>query len=433
MTLAREPGMSDPDRSVAVIGLGYVGLPLALSFAESGLSVAGVDVDPTRPSRIMSGSSYIDDVSDERLQKVIRSGSFTATIDPSALEEVGAIIICVPTPLTEHRVPDLRAIEGAAKTITSRLRKGHLVILESTTFPETTEGILQPILEESGLRAGVDFSLAFSPERIDPGATGSSGYTLRNTPKLVGGLTSACTERAARLYGNVVDHIVTVDSPRVAELAKLFENIFRNVNIALVNELMMLCNRMHLNVWDVLDAAGTKPFGFMRFNPGPGVGGHCIPVDPFYLTWKAREYGMHTRFIELAGEINEAMPRYIAGRVVEALNSRKKSLNGARVLALGVAYKANISDMRESPAIQVIAELIKGGADVIYHDPHVPRVNIAGKNLTSIDLDSDTVAAADCVVVLTDHAAVDYDVICEHATLIVDTRNRVPHTSATQR
>lgn len=425
--------MSDPDRSVAVIGLGYVGLPLALSFAESGLSVAGVDVDPTRPSRIMSGSSYIDDVSDERLQKVIRSGSFTATIDPSALEEVGAIIICVPTPLTEHRVPDLRAIEGAAKTITSRLRKGHLVILESTTFPETTEGILQPILEESGLRAGVDFSLAFSPERIDPGATGSSGYTLRNTPKLVGGLTSACTERAARLYGNVVDHIVTVDSPRVAELAKLFENIFRNVNIALVNELMMLCNRMDLNVWDVLDAAGTKPFGFMRFNPGPGVGGHCIPVDPFYLTWKAREYGMHTRFIELAGEINEAMPRYIAGRVVEALNSRKKSLNGARVLALGVAYKANISDMRESPAIQVIAELIKGGADVIYHDPHVPRVNIAGKNLTSIDLDSDTVAAADCVVVLTDHAAVDYDVICEHATLIVDTRNRVPHTSATQR
>lgn len=425
--------MSDPDRSVAVIGLGYVGLPLALSFAESGLSVVGVDVDPTRPSRIMSGSSYIDDVSDERLQKVIRSGSFTATIDPSALEEVGAIIICVPTPLTEHRVPDLRAIEGAAKTITSRLRKGHLVILESTTFPETTEGILQPILEESGLRAGVDFSLAFSPERIDPGATGSSGYTLRNTPKLVGGLTSACTERAARLYGNVVDHIVTVDSPRVAELAKLFENIFRNVNIALVNELMMLCNRMDLNVWDVLDAAGTKPFGFMRFNPGPGVGGHCIPVDPFYLTWKAREYGMHTRFIELAGEINEAMPRYIAGRVVEALNSRKKSLNGARVLALGVAYKANISDMRESPAIQVIAELIKGGADVIYHDPHVPRVNIAGKNLTSIDLDSDTVAAADCVVVLTDHAAVDYDVICEHATLIVDTRNRVPHTSATQR
>jgi UDP-N-acetyl-D-glucosamine dehydrogenase len=417
------------DQTVAIIGLGYVGLPLAVAFAEAGTSVVGVEIDPTRPSMIMSGRSYIGDIPDHRVKAVVDAGTLTATVNPEVLDRVNTVIICVPTPLTEHRVPDLRAVESASRVVAAHLQVGQLIVLESTTYPETTEGLLQPILEEGGLRAGVDFSLAFSPERIDPGATGSSGYTLRNTPKLVGGLTPECTERAANLYQAVVDRVVTVDSPRVAELAKLFENIFRNVNIALVNELMMLCDRMDLNVWDVLDAASTKPYGFMRFNPGPGVGGHCIPVDPFYLTWKAREYGMHTRFIELAGEINESMPRYIAGRVIEALNASEKSLKGSHILALGVAYKANISDLRESPATQVIEELIRGGAVVAYHDPHVPEVEIVGAFMTSEPLTIEKVAAADCVVVLTDHAAVDYDLIAEHARLVVDTRNRIPQKS----
>jgi UDP-N-acetyl-D-glucosamine dehydrogenase len=417
------------DQTVAIIGLGYVGLPLAVAFAEAGTSVVGVEIDPTRPSMIMSGRSYIGDIPDHRVKAVVDGGTLTATVNPEVLDRVNTVIICVPTPLTEHRVPDLRAVESASRVVAAHLQVGQLIVLESTTYPETTEGLLQPILEEGGLRAGVDFSLAFSPERIDPGATGSSGYTLRNTPKLVGGLTPECTERAANLYQAVVDRVVTVDSPRVAELAKLFENIFRNVNIALVNELMMLCDRMDLNVWDVLDAASTKPYGFMRFNPGPGVGGHCIPVDPFYLTWKAREYGMHTRFIELAGEINESMPRYIAGRVIEALNASEKSLKGSHILALGVAYKANISDLRESPATQVIEELIRGGAVVAYHDPHVPEVEIGGAFMTSEPLTIEKVAAADCVVILTDHAAVDYDLIAEHARLVVDTRNRIPQKS----
>jgi UDP-N-acetyl-D-glucosamine dehydrogenase len=356
----------------------------------------------------------------------VAAGRLAATTDPSRIREASAVIICVPTPLTQHHVPDLHAVESAARMVATHLQPCHLVVLESTTYPETTDGFLRPILEESGLRAGIDFALAFSPERIDPGSTGSSGFTLRNTPKLVGGLTPACTERAVALYQSIVDHVVPVSSPRVAEMAKLFENIFRNVNIALVNELSMLCDQMGLNVWEVLDAAGTKPFGFMRFSPGPGVGGHCIPVDPFYLTWKAREYGMHTRFIELAGEINENMPRYVANQVVRALNGQQKSLNGAKVLALGIAYKANISDLRESPAVRVIEELRAGGGQISYHDPHVPSVEIAGKTLQSVPLTEDALASSDCCVILTDHAAVDYALVAARAPLIVDTRNRVP-------
>jgi UDP-N-acetyl-D-glucosamine dehydrogenase len=410
---------------VVVVGLGYAGLPLAVAFAEAGVEVVGLDVAPRRVEMLGEGISYIDDIPDERLDAVVRSGAFSATVDPACLERATDIVICVPTPLTRHRIPDMRPIESAARTIAAWLRPGQLVVLESTTYPGTTEEVVKPLLEAGGLRAGADFALGYSPERIDPGATGSGGYTLRNTPKLVSGLTDGCIERAAALYSRVVDCVVPVGSPRIAEMAKLFENIFRNVNLALVNELSMLCDRMDLDVWEVLDAAATKPFGFMRFNPSPGVGGHCIPVDPFYLTWKAREYGMHTRFIELAGEINENMPRHVVGRVIRALNGERKSLNGSRILALGVAYKANVSDMRGSPALTVIEGLRAEGAAVFYHDPHVPEVEIAGAPMRSVPLTAEEIAAADCVVVLTDHAGVDYGLVARHAPLVVDTRNCV--------
>jgi UDP-N-acetyl-D-glucosamine dehydrogenase len=400
-------------------------MPLAIAFAEAGRRVVGLELDVERVAKLNAGVSYIDDLPSERLAAAIETGRFTATADPLCLEAATDVIICVPTPLTEHRVPDMSAVETAARTVARHLQPGQLIVLESTTYPGTMDELVKPILEAGGLRAAIDFALAYSPERIDPGATGSSGFTLKNTPKLVGGLTGTCTERASALYRIVVECVVPVSSPRIAELAKLFENIFRNVNIALVNELSMLCDRMDLDVWELLDAAATKPFGFMRFNPGPGVGGHCIPVDPFYLTWKAREYGMHTRFIELAGEINENMPRYVAGRVVEALNARCMSLRGSRILAVGVAYKPNVSDLRESPAIAVIEQLIVRGAKVRYHDPHVETVTIAGETLVGVPLTVAELAEAHCVVILTDHAAVDYNLVAEHATLVVDTRNRV--------
>ncbi len=420
----------DMGHRVAIVGLGYVGLPLGVAFAEAGVQVVGLDVDRERVAMLAAGTSYIDDVPDERLQEVLQSGNFSATLDPACLEAATDIVICVPTPLTRHRIPDMEAVQGAARTVASRLRPGQLVVLESTTYPGTTDEVLQPALEEGGLRAGVDFALAYSPERIDPGATGSKGYTLRNTPKLAGGLTQTCTERALALYRLVVDIVVPVSSPRIAEMAKLFENVFRNVNMALVNELSMLCDRMDLDVWEVLAAAGTKPFGFSRFDPSPGVGGHCIPVDPFYLTWKAREYGMHTRFIELAGEINENMPRYVVSRVTQALNTEMKSLNGSRILALGAAYKANVSDLRGSPTLAVMEGLISGGARVLYHDPLVPHIKVAAETLESVPLRAEEVAQADCVVVLTDHAGVDYELIADQARLIVDMRNRVPKSGA---
>ncbi len=413
-----------PEQKIVVVGLGYVGLPLAVAFAEAGASVIGLDVVPERAAMLNAGVSYIDDIPHQRLAEVVRS-RLTATVDPRCLASATDIVICVPTPLTKQRTPDLRAVEGAARTVAAHLQPGQLVVLESTTYPGTTSDLVSPILETSGLRAGIDFALAFSPERIDPGATGSSGFSLWNTPKIVGGVTEACTARATALYRHVVQQVVPVGSPQVAEMAKLFENIFRNVNIALVNELSMVCDRMGIDIWEVLDAAATKPFGFMRFNPGPGVGGHCIPVDPFYLTWKAREYGLHTRFIELAGEINENMPRYVVERVARALNTRRKSLNGSRILALGIAYKPNISDLRESPGVTVIEHLIREGAGVRYHDPHVPEAMIAGVLMDSVRLTEDELAAADCVVILTDHNAVDYDLVARHAGLVVDTRNRV--------
>lgn len=418
-------GTADLDHHVVVVGLGYAGLPLAVAFAEVGVEVIGLDVEPERVELLNQGISYIDDIPGERLSLVVQRRKFSATSSPSCLARATDIIICVPTPVTKQRIPDMRYVQEAARTVATCLRPGQLVVLESTTYPGTTDQVVKPILEEGGLRAGSDFALAYSPERIDPGATGSRGFTFRNTPKLVGGLTEDCTARAAALYGMVVDSVVPVSSPRIAEMAKLFENVFRNVNIALVNELSMLCDRMDLSVWEVLDAAATKPFGFTRFNPGPGVGGHCIPVDPFYLTWKAREYDMHTRFIELAGEINENMPRYVVGRVMQALNSQVKSLNQSRILALGVAYKANISDMRGSPAIMVIEGLVSEGAQVRYHDSHIPEVELAGSLVRSVPLTAEEIAQADCVLVLTDHAGVDYDLVAKHAQLVVDMRNRV--------
>lgn len=414
-----------PDK-IVVIGMGYVGLPLAAAFAESGACVTGLELSADRVAELNSGQSYLADVPTEQINRLVGSGHLRATTSDECLEAANAVIICVPTPLTEHRTPDMRAVKNAALRIAARIQPRQLIVLESTTYPGTTNELIQPILETSGLDAGEDFLLAFSPERIDPGSTGSSGFNLRNTPKLVGGINPASTTAAVNLYTRIVDRVVDVSSSRIAEMTKLYENIYRNVNIALANELSMLCDQMGLNVWEVLEAAGTKPFGFQRFNPGPGVGGHCIPVDPFYLTWKAREFGLHTRFIELAGEVNDAMPRYVADKVARKLNDARKSLNGARVLGIGVAYKANIPDLRESPAIEVLEHLIAGGADIHYHDPHVPQVLLSGTKYTSVALTEAEIEAADCVVVLTDHEQIDYEVIASHARAVVDTRNRVP-------
>ena len=381
-----------------MVGLGYVGLPLAVTFAEAGVPVLGLDAVQQKVDRINAGESYIEDVPSARLAPLVAGGTVRATTSWDALREVNAILICLPTPLTDHREPDLSAVLGASESLARRLRPGHLVVLESTTYPGTTRDEVAPVLERSGLRAGRDFHLAFSPERVDPGRT---DWTTATTPKVVGGLTPACTRRAMEVYGLACETLVPVGSPEVAELTKLLENIFRSVNIALVNELAMLCDRMDIDVWDVIEAAATKPFGFMPFRPGPGLGGHCIPIDPFYLTWKAREFDLHTEFIELAGKVNSQMPQFCVGKVARALNSHRKALNGSRVMVVGVAYKANVNDTRESPALKVI-ELLRGeGAQVEYHDPHVTALPKLG--LESAALDAETIDAYDVVVVVTAH------------------------------
>jgi UDP-N-acetyl-D-glucosamine dehydrogenase len=404
-----------------VVGLGYVGLPLATTFAEAGVPVLGLDAVQSKVDEVNSGVSYIEDVPSERLAPLVSAGTLSATASWDAMRAVDAIIICLPTPLTEHREPDLSAVLGAAESLSSRLRKGHLVVLESTTYPGTTREELAPVLERSGLRAGRDFHLAFSPERVDPGRL---DWTTRTTPKVVGGLTPECTRRAMDLYSTACDTLVPVASPEIAELTKLLENIFRSVNIALVNELAMLCDRMGIDVWEVIDAAATKPFGFMPFRPGPGLGGHCIPIDPFYLTWKAREFDLHTEFIELAGKVNSQMPSFCAAKVARALNSRRKALNGARVLVLGVAYKANVNDTRESPSLRIIQLLRAEGADVEYHDPHVERLPREG--MSSVALDPGSLAARDVVVVVTAHDGIDWEMVATDAPLVVDLRNVVP-------
>jgi UDP-N-acetyl-D-glucosamine dehydrogenase len=414
---AAEPAGATYD--VAIVGAGYVGVPLAHVFADAGKRVVLVDVDAERVRRLRSGDSYIEDVPSEALAKLVEAGRLGATTDYDVLREVGAILIALPTPLSRQREPDLSIVVSAAAQIAKRLRPGHLVVLESTTYPGTTTGDVRPVLEEgSGLVAGRDFHLAFSPERVDPGRT---DWTTRNVPKVVGGVNEASTEAAAALYGSAIDTIHRVSSPEAAELTKLLENIFRSVNIALVNELAQLCDRMGIDVWEVVDAAATKPFGFMRFEPGPGLGGHCIPIDPFYLTWKAREYDFTTRFIELAGEVNQNMPYYCRSRVSQALNhGAGKSLNGSRVLVLGVAYKADIGDVRESPALKLIELLENAGAEVAYHDAHVPELAEHGLRMASVPLEP---AAYDAVVIVTAHSGVDYARLVEEAHLVVDFRN----------
>ena len=399
---------------VAIIGAGYVGMPLARVFADAGKVVLLVDVDREVVDGINRGASHIPDVTSEALKPLVDSGRVSATTDYDALKEVDAILIALPTPLSSQREPDLSIVKGAVAEIAPRLRRGQLVVLESTTYPGTTRECLQPILERSGLKAGEDFHLAFSPERVDPGRT---DWTTKNTPKVVGGLTPACTERAAEFYRAAVDTVVPLSSPETAEMTKLLENIFRAVNIALVNELAQLCERMDLDVWEVIEAAETKPFGFMSFKPGPGLGGHCIPIDPFYLTWKAREYDFYTEFIDLAGKVNANMPYFCRSLISQALNhGAQKSLKGSRILVLGVAYKADIDDVRESPAEKIIQLLHKAGADVAYHDPHVEEFD----GMRSTDYAPESY---DCVVIVTAHGSIDYEDLVDRAQLVVDLRN----------
>ena len=389
-------------------------MPLARVFADAGKEVVLVDVDREVVDGINRGESHIGDVPSEALKALVDAGLVTATADYDALKDVDAILIALPTPLSPHREPDLTIVETAAAEIASRLRKGQVVVLESTTYPGTTRESLQPILERSGMKAGEDFHLAFSPERVDPGRT---DWTTKNTPKLVGGLTPACTERAVALYGSAVDTVVPLSSPETAEMTKLLENIFRAVNIALVNELAQLCERMEVDVWEVVEAAETKPFGFMSFKPGPGLGGHCIPIDPFYLTWKAREYDFYTEFIDLAGKVNSNMPFFCRSLISQALNhGAEKSLKGSRILILGVAYKADIDDVRESPAKKIVELLHKGGAEVSYHDPHVEEFD----GMRSVDYAPESY---DCVVIVTAHSSIDYADLVDRSPVVVDLRN----------
>jgi UDP-N-acetyl-D-glucosamine dehydrogenase len=413
---------------VGVVGLGYVGLPLALAFVEHGFRVLGFDVDPDKVARLARGEGYIAHIDGGRVAAAVASGRLSATSDFSRLSEPDAVLICVPTPLTAQREPDMRFVESSARRVARCLRPGQLIVLESTTYPGTTDELLKGILEETGLRCGVDFFLAFSPEREDPGR---KDFTTTTTPKVVGGVDEASGDMAAALYGAVVTRTVRVSSARAAEATKLTENIFRAVNIALVNELKIVYDRMGIDVWEVLDAAATKPFGFMRFNPGPGWGGHCIPLDPFYLSWKAREYGVTPKFIELAGDVNVGMPHFVVAKLQAALNERGRSVKGSKVLLLGIAYKKDIDDPRESPAFEIM-HLLRGlGAEVAYHDPHIPvaphmRTWPDLPPMTSQPLTSEVLRSQDAVIVVTDHAAVDYEFVARHAALIVDTRGVFP-------
>lgn len=408
---------------IAIVGLGYVGLPLAEAFAGAGYPVLGFDIDEEKVAKLNRGESYIGHICPERVAELVASGHFEATADAARFREADAIIICVPTPLTVTREPDLSFIESTGKTLRRHLRRGQLVVLESTTYPGTTEDLLLPILEKSGLKAGEDFFLAYSPEREDPG---NRDYSTKNIPKVVGGMDEASRTLAVTLYEPVVEGVVPVSGTRIAEACKILENSYRAVNIALVNELKVVFDRMGIDVWEVIEAAKTKPFGFQPFYPGPGLGGHCIPVDPFYLTWIARKYGVHTRFIELAGEVNTAMPQYVVDRVSEALNEEGKPLKGSSLCILGVAYKKDVDDPRESPAFEILEMLQRRGAVVSYNDPHIPRLPRMRHHtirLTSQALTPDFLAAQDAVIVVTDHSRYDFTEIMRHTTLLIDTRN----------
>ena len=413
-----------------VVGLGYVGLPLAVEFARSGLAVTGLDLDTRKVAAIQRGESYIPDVQSSDVAALTTAGRFVATSDFGAVAELDTINICVPTPLRKTKDPDLSYIAAAVENISVYLRPGMLIILESTTYPGTTEEVVQPLLERGGLKAGIDFYLAFSPERVDPG---NEIFNTRNVPKIVGGITSTSTELARALYETAIDTVVPVSSPRVAEMVKLLENTFRAVNIGLVNEIALMCDKLAIDVWEVIDAAKTKPFGFMPFYPGPGLGGHCIPIDPFYLSWKAKQSGFESRFIELAGCVNSSMPHAVVDKIADALNAQKKPLNGSHILIVGVAYKRDTDDIRESPSLDVMGLLHQKGARLSYTDPHVAEVLghqwPGGYTLQSRAVNPATVSSADCVVILTDHRAFDYDTLVASAQVIVDTRNAVkqPH------
>ena len=409
-----------------VVGLGYVGLPLAVELARAGFRTTGIDVDDRKVNAVMEGRSYIPDVATADVMALKQAGTLDATTDFSIVRELDTINICVPTPLRKTKDPDMSYIVSAVEAIAKHLHKGMLIVLESTTYPGTTDEVMQPILEAAGLKAGVDFFIAFSPERVDPG---NPNFQTHNVPKVVGGLTPDCARLAGALYGCAIETIVPVSSTRVAEMVKLLENTFRAVNIGLVNELALMCDKMNIDVWEVVDAAKTKPFGFMAFYPGPGLGGHCIPIDPFYLSWKAKQTGFDPRFIELAGHINAGMPHYVVDKVGEALNTKRKAINGSKILIAGIAYKRDIDDMRESPALDVLGLLHAKGAIVSYADPFVselPGREWAGHlDMRAVDLTHSAIGQYDCVVIVTDHQAFDYDAIVAEADLIVDTRNAI--------
>lgn len=415
------------DDTVAIVGLGYVGLPLAVAFGHGGVPVLGIELNQHKVDELNAGRSYIPDVPAADIAALVQQGTLRATTDYEGVRDADAIFICVPTPYDAAKAPDLSFIISAAESIAPRLRAGHLVVLQSTTYPGTTDEVVKPILERSGLKAAVDFDLAFSPERIDPGNT---HFNAINTPKVVGGTSERATQRAAELLRRIGAPVELVSSARAAEMTKLLENIFRSVNIALVNEIALLCERMGLNVWEVIRAASTKPFGFMPFYPGPGVGGHCIPIDPLYLSWKAREYDFHTNFIDLAAEVNEGMPYHVVDLVAHGLSQRGRGLKGSRVLVLGVAFKRDIDDPRNSPAERVIELLLLRGAEVTYHDPYVPQYAIGPdvfrrtrQSLQSVELSDETLAGADCVVIVSGHRSLDYGRVLEQAQLVVDTCN----------
>ncbi|MBN2071246.1 MAG: nucleotide sugar dehydrogenase [Candidatus Krumholzibacteriota bacterium] len=404
----------------SVIGLGYVGLPLAVEFSKAGLQTVGIDIDSEKVKKINAGNSYIGDVTDEELKNAVKSGKLKATDDFSVLQDVDTINIAVPTPLRKTKDPDISYIVAALKEIRKYVHKGQLIILESTTYPGTTEEVMMPILEESGLNVGKDFFLAFSPERVDPG---NEKYNTKNIPKVVGGVTPQCTELAEMLYRAAGMNPVPVKSSRVAETVKLLENTFRSVNIGLVNEIALMCNRMGINVWEVIDAAATKPFGFMPFYPGPGLGGHCIPIDPFYLSWKAKQSGFDARFIELAGMINGDMPMQVVVRVSDAMNSVKKCMNGAKVLVVGISYKQDIDDTRESPAYDIIKLLLNRGTEVFWYDPYVNELGELGSSARKLDFEPEKLREMDCAIIVTGHSSIDYKKIVTNCPLIFDSRN----------
>ena len=418
-----EKKVNDKSIVVGVLGLGYVGLPLVREFATAGIKVKGFDIDQSKVDKLNSGKSIIKHITDETVKTIVDEGKFIATTDMSQIKTVDVVLICVPTPLTDNREPDMQYIEKSSETISKHLQKGQLITFESTTYPGTTRELVAPILEKSGLKAGKDFHLAYSPEREDPG---NKNFTTKTIPKVVGGLTRTCLKYAKEVYGLAIDTMVPVSSLEAAEAAKIVENVYRCINIAMVNELKVVFDRMGIDIWEVIRAADTKPFGFKAFYPGPGLGGHCIPIDPFYLTWRARQYGMPTRFIELAGEINTNMPDYVIHKCMEALNEKEKSLKGSKVLVLGLAYKKDIDDLRESPSIELIEKLREKGAKVSYNDPYIPKTHKQRKHdlgMKSKKITAKSLESYDLVLISTDHSDYDYDFIVENSQLVVDTRN----------